>query len=75
MRRKLKNLKNKQGHSENGAPKQMIDEAVYRGRRRSAATGLSHFDSEYSGWSWATRPQDQAISMRTSVPTGLSGPS
>lgn len=70
MRRKLKNLKNKSGHSENGAPRQMIDESVYRGRRRVAnGTNPEAVDSEYGGWSWATRPRDQAISMRSS-PTG-----
>lgn len=61
MRRKLKNLKHKSGHSENGAPRQLIDEATYRERRR---VGEGHYDSEYSGWSWATRPRDQAISLR-----------
>ena len=69
MRRKLKNLKNKSGHSENGAPRQMIDEAVYRGFR--AATVPFHkqrYDTEYSGWSHATRPRDQAISLRQANP-------
>jgi len=60
MRRKLKNLKNKSGHSENGAPRQMIDEAVYRER-----ASLARYDSEYSGWSHASRPRDQAISLRS----------
>lgn len=73
MRRKLKNLKNKGGHSENGAPRQLIDEATYRERRQVAATG-AHYDSEYAGLSWATRPRDQAISLR-SFPTGPTGPS
>lgn len=59
MRKRLKNLKNKSGHSENGAPRQLIDEAVYRERRSE------RFDSEYAGWSWATRPRDQAISIRS----------
>jgi hypothetical protein len=68
MRRKLKNLKNKQGHSENGAPKQMIDETLYRERQSGRP-----FDSEYGGWSWATRPRDMAISLRTRV--GARGPS
>jgi hypothetical protein len=63
MRRKLKNLKNKGGHSENGAPRQMIDAAVYL-ERRSAVPLDRRFDSQYSGWSWATRPRDQAISLR-----------
>ena len=63
MRRKLKNLKNKNGHSENGAPKQLIDEALYRERRAEDVTGI-HWDSAYSGWSNASRPRDQAISIR-----------
>jgi hypothetical protein len=72
MRRKLKNLKNKNGHSENGAPRQMIDEAALRERRLN-----TRFDSEYSGWSWASRPRDQAISLRSSgrAVTGATGPS
>lgn len=65
MRRKLKNLKNKGGHSENGAPRQLIDEAALRERRSGA-----RYDSEYGGWSWATRPRDQAISLRIG-PTGV----
>lgn len=63
MRRKLKNLKNKSGHSENGAPRQMIDEAVYRERRQF----VPRLDTQYSGWSNATRPRDQAITMRTGI--------
>lgn len=66
MRRKLKNFKNKNGHSENGAPRQLVDESVYRSR--AAATGntaVHKYDTEYSGWSNATRPRDQAISLRS----------
>ncbi len=74
MRRRLKNLKNKSGHSENGAPRQLIDEAALRERHQAAATPGRHFDSEYAGWSWASRPRDQAISLR-SYPTGPTGPS
>lgn len=70
MRRRLKNLKNKNGHSENGAPRQLIDEARLRERRSVSA----RYDSEYSGWSHAARPRDQAISLR-SAPTGSTGPS
>lgn len=69
MRRKLKNLKNKSGHSENGAPRQLIDEAVYRERQHLTP----RFDSEYSGWSHASRPRDQAISIRNHATTGPSG--
>lgn len=72
MRRKLKNLKNKQGHSENGAPRALIDLALYRERRRGWMASTM-FDSEYGGFSWATRPTDQAISLRN-VPTSSSGP-
>lgn len=70
MRRKLKNLKHKSGHSENGAPRQMIDEAVYREFRNNVnvftntGTDSPHYDSEYSGWSNPSRPRDQAISLR-----------
>jgi hypothetical protein len=66
MRRKLKNLKHKSGHSENGAPRQLIDEAVYR--ERIAATTASvpnRYDSAYSGWSNSARSADQAISLRS----------
>lgn len=57
MRKRLKNLKNKSGHSENGAPRALIDLVTYHSKRQN-------FDSEYSGWSWASRPQDQAITLR-----------
>lgn len=69
MRRKLKNLKNKSGHSENGAPRQLIDEATYR-----ESMAQKRYDSEYSGLSHATRPRDQAISLRSAGLTGASGP-
>ena len=67
MRRKLKNLKNKSGASQNGAPRQLLDEAVYREHRAhvSGLVGQKVYDSEYSGWSHATRPRDQAISLRS----------
>jgi len=75
MRRKLKNLKNKNGHSENGAPRQMIDEAVYREHinnvnihANSGGTQSPHWDPQYSGWSNATRPRDYAISLRSVTP-------
>ena len=67
MRRKLKNLKNKNGHSENGAPRQMIDDAVYREHAAVVALGaanIDRYDSAYSGWSNPSRPRDQAISIR-----------
>lgn len=69
MRRKLKNLKNKQGHSQNGAPRTLIELAVYRERKAAATAGAQHrYDSEYSGWSNPTRPRDQAISLRSANP-------
>ena len=69
MRKRLKNLKHKSGHSENGAPRQLLDEATYRNRRRVAQFQSGRSDSEYSGWAWASRPRDQAISLRVG-PTG-----
>jgi hypothetical protein len=74
MRRKLKNLKNKGGHSENGAPRQLLDEAVYRESMNNAnvyfntGTDSPHYDSAYSGWSHASRPRDQAVSLRSVTP-------
>jgi len=65
MRRKLKNLKNKSGHSENGAPRQLLDEALYREHTAALTVDAAHrYDSEYSGWSNASRPRDQAVSLR-----------
>lgn len=67
MRRKLKNFKNKNGHSENGAPRQLVDEAAYRERaaKRDSDTIAKHYDPAYSGLSNATRPRDAAISLRS----------
>jgi hypothetical protein len=66
MRRKLKNLKHKSGHSENGAPRQLLDEAVYREHAAALTVGAQNrYDSGYSGWSHARRPRDQAISLRS----------
>lgn len=65
MRRKLKNLKNKNGHSENGAPRQLIDEAFYREHTAAlAASAQNRYGSPHSGWSNRSRPRDQAISLR-----------
>lgn len=74
MRRKLKNLKNKSGHSNNGAPRASIDEMVYR--EHGAAVAANKRDaSTYSGWSHASRPRDSAISIRHHGGfTGASGP-
>lgn len=70
MRRKLKTLKAKSGHSENGAPRQLLDEAAYREHRAAlAGGGVQHrYDSEYSGWSNPSRPRDQAITLRSLNP-------
>jgi hypothetical protein len=66
MRRKLKNLKNKGGHSENGAPRQLLDEAAYRERRAATgATLINRYDAGFSGWSHASRPRDAAVSLRS----------
>lgn len=69
MRRKLKNLKNKSGASQNGAPRALLDLAFYReahnNRISLANTGhTTRYDSEYSGWSNPSRPRDQAVSLR-----------
>jgi hypothetical protein len=79
MRRKLKNLKNKNGHSENGAPRQVIDETVYREHQNNVnvlanTSGASspHWDPQYSGWSNRARPRDHAIFLRPVTP--LAGP-
>ena len=67
MRRKLKNLKNKSGHSDNGSPRALLDLAFYRDFRASTAQA-NLYDTEYSGWSNASRPRDQAISLRMPHP-------
>jgi len=73
MRRKLKNLKHKSGHSENGAPRQVIDETVYREHWNNvnvhANNGTSpHWDPQYSGWSNPSRPRDHNIFLRSITP-------
>lgn len=78
MRRKLKNLKNKGGHSENGSPRALIDETVYREiqnmRNVFANAGGNPgdpsplYDSRYSGWSHASRPRDSAVTLRSAIP-------
>ena len=66
MRRKLTTIRAKQGHTQNGADRTLIDIALYREHtaRNTAFTVNKGLDSEYSGFSWATRPRDQAISLR-----------
>ena len=70
MRKRLKNLKNKGGHSENGAPRQLLDEALYREHHAAR-----RFDPAYSGFSNASRPRDYAISLRSFGPSSPSSPS
>jgi hypothetical protein len=65
MRRHLKNLKNKSGHSENGAPRQLLDESVYRESAAKNAGFTSGYDSRYSGLTNPSRPRDQAITLRS----------
>lgn len=68
MRRKLTTLRAKQGHTQNGASRQQIDEAAYIEFQHAHQNGVT--DSEYSGWSNATRPRDQAISLRRRLTNG-----
>jgi len=63
MRKRLKNLKNKSGDSQNGSPRALIDLAAYREHGAAVNAGV-HYDSQYAGWSWASRPQDSAITIR-----------
>jgi hypothetical protein len=77
MRRRLKNLKNKSGHSENGSPRQLIDECVYRSHRNNANANASvfptspHWTPVFSGWSNGGRPRDFAIFPRNINPAGV----
>jgi len=69
MRKKLKTLKAKGGHSQNGAPRSLIDFAFYNEKRnnRNVHTNTGdnpHYDSDYSGFSHASRPKDSAVSLR-----------
>ena len=73
MRRKLKNLKHKSGHSENGSPRQLIDETVYRSHMNNVNAQTygavsPHWDPQYSGWSNPSRPRDHAIFLRSVIP-------
>lgn len=67
MRRKLKNLKNKNGHSENGAPAQLIAEARLREHRAAVNPDnlAQRYDPQYSGWSNQSRPRDMSITLRS----------
>lgn len=78
MRRKLTTLLAKGGHSQNGSPRQLVDEAVYREHlnflnAQSYPTGVaSLWDPTFSGWSNASRPRDTAISLRPVLPVYVS---
>ena len=75
MRRKLTTLRAKMGHSQNGAPRQLADEALYRENHTHnnvfANAGSDpgdpspHYDTGFSGWSNASRPRDSSISLRS----------
>jgi hypothetical protein len=70
MRRKLKTLRAKQGHSQNGAPRSLIDLAIYR-EKHALNAAIKAYDTGFSGWRNASRPRDQAISLRSrDVPPG-----
>lgn len=71
MRRKLTTLRAKQGHTQNGADRTLIDLALYY-QFRAFPAGTHRYDTEYSGWSTAARPRDQAISLRQ--PVGRTAP-
>jgi hypothetical protein len=77
MRRNMTTLKCRSGGVQNGNgaghPRSLIDEAAYREHRNNANVhannGTSpHYDPQYSGWSNASRPRDQAISLRSVTP-------
>jgi len=60
------------GHSQNGAPRQLADEALYREHANNnnvhanLGAGVSpHYDTGFSGWSNASRPKDSSISLRS----------
>lgn len=79
MRRKLKNLKNKGGHSENGAPRTLIELATYREASNRQNWFISSspdrnfppfWDPSYSGLSNPSRPRDLAVFLRPIHPAG-----
>lgn len=68
MRRHLKTLKAKQGHSQNGAPRTLLELAVYYEKRHlKHDTVAEKFDPSFSGWSNPSRPRDSAVSLRRGV--------
>jgi len=75
MRRRLTTLRAKQGHSQNGAPRALIDLAVYREHRAVQDSFAAPWDPAYSGWTNARRPRDFAISLRNIKNIGSMGPS
>lgn len=77
MRRKQKNLKNKGGHTENGAPRQLIDEVMHRELAYHSAFPVGPpgnlslwWDARYSGFANRSRPLDYPISLRPFVVRG-----
>lgn len=61
--------------AKNRAPRALIDETQYREHGAAVNSGV-HDTSVFSGWSWATRPRDQAIFIRKhhASSTAPSGP-
>lgn len=72
MRRKLTTLRAKQGHSQNGASRTLIDWITYRERANTRFDHTHHpyWDPAYSGLSNASRPRDCAITPHPFGPTG-----
>ena len=69
MRRKLTTLRAKQGHSQNGSDRTLVDLTVYREHWNFVHSGSPpHWDPQYSGWSNPSRPRDHAIFLRASAP-------
>lgn len=66
MRRKLKNMKNKGGHS-TASPRSLIDEAMYLEHKAAAASFHGRESSVFSGWSWGSRSPGQAIFIRRHI--------
>ncbi len=68
MRRKLTTVRAKSGAHNgngNGNPRALIDESIYREFRNFINGDIPpHWDTQYSGWSNATRSRDYAIFLR-----------
>jgi hypothetical protein len=72
MRRRLKTLRAKSGHSQNGSPRTLVDLAQYREHHNfiNDNSDTPHYDTGFSGWSNASRPRDSSISLRSITPRG-----